>query len=191
MTIFAFLDCETTGLKPAECHVLEVAWVLTDKHFRQLSEPKTFLVELGLDWDDAVAQVSASESLTAMHTESDLWADLHLSESMTLMQNIKTAFIDDVDKVRAEGASGGVRLAGYSVSFDREFLRNNGWAEEFSDDGSGFRFHHRILDLSSVIQMFEAAGRSVPFIGNDNPHRALDDALNSWKRAKAIRDDLF
>ena len=188
MTIFAVLDVETTGLSPQKNFVLEIAWRLVDKHLQPLLPTRTYLVELGDDWGEAVAQIQASEFLLTMHTESDLFADLHLADRPTLpMADIIERFEADVRQVDPDGVHM-VRLCGLSVSFDREFLRANGWHKQFAESGDGFRFHHRILDLSSVIQLFEAADAEVPYVDNDNPHRALEDVNYTLALAQRMRD---
>jgi hypothetical protein len=53
-----------------------------------------------------------------------------------------------------------------------------------------FQMHHRIMDISSNIQMWDAADRDVPYVVNENAHRALDDAMHAMKVAQTMRDEI-
>ncbi len=191
MTIFAFLDVETTGLEPENNYVLEVAWQLTNMHFEPLSRPKSAIVdqETTEDWTEVFRQIDASPFLTNMHTESGLLEELRNGPGVPRpMGEILDTFVRDAINVGA--TTDQVRLAGYSVSFDREFLKANGWWDLFEAKTLGFQMHHRILDLSSNIQLYQAAGRQVPSTYNSNPHRALDDALDALDLAQLMKEDL-
>lgn len=181
---FAFLDIETTGLDRDENYILEVAWVFTDAHFNQISEPKSFLVDQ-VNWELVMHQIDSSEFLTDMHKTSGLYQDLIDPEvEKTPMFDIMNAFIQDAKDHGAPTRP--FRFAGYSVSFDREFLRANGWWPIIESKIAGFQMHHRILDISSIIQFFEGVGIMVPFIPNDNAHRALDDSIHAMKTVQAM-----
>jgi len=189
VTIFAFLDVETTGLDPVDNYVLEVAWQFTDDRFNPIGEGQSWIVDHGLREPTVAAQIRDSAFITNMHSESGLLLDLaNPSVPKLRMDDILDAFVDSALDVGA--ANDQVRLAGYSVSFDREFLRENGWRDLFESKALGFQMHHRILDLSSVIQMFEAADREVPSTYNENPHRALDDALDALEKAQLMAREI-
>lgn len=186
MTIFSFIDVETTGLDPVDDFILEVAWVLTDEKFNQLTEPKTFLIKQ--DDDSAVvARLQSNPFVIKMHQKSGLWVDMAVSPGVSL-DAAMTAFVEDVEGVRSSEDM--VRFAGYSVSFDKEFLRVNGWRTLLETKDLAFQLHHRIMDLSSCIQLYEAAGRQIPNTYNENPHRALEDALDALNLAQLMKEDL-
>lgn len=187
---FAFLDIETTGLDRKNNYILEVAWLFTDAYFQQVSEPKSFIVDHDeRDFERAIQQIDESPFLTNMHGVSGLYDDLKDPEvEKTPMLDILAEFIMDA---RDHGAPEiPFRFAGYSVSFDREFLAEHGWYNLINSSVLGMQMHHRILDISSMIQLFEGAGRDVPFIVNDNAHRGLDDSIHAMRTvqemAKAI-----
>ncbi len=188
---FAFLDVETTGLDRVSNYILEVAWVFTDAYFQQVSEPKSFLVKQELDGDTARSfeQIDESEFLTDMHTTSGLYQDLKTPE----VEKVPMSFIRDTfarDAIEQGAPATPIRFAGYSVSFDREFLRANGWYELIETKSFGFQMHHRILDISSLIQFFDGAGIDVPYIVNENAHRALDDSLHAMKTVQAMAKEV-
>lgn len=183
MTIFSFIDTETTGLSPEEDFILEVAWVLTDEKFNQISEPKTFLINQE-DEAAASARVEANPFVLSMHRTSGLWADMAVKPGVSLEYTMNE-YVKDVDSVRS--SEDVVRFAGYSVSFDKEFLRANGWRRLMETKELSFQLHHRNMDISSNIQLFEAADLEVPYVENENAHRALDDAMHAMKVAQAMR----
>jgi oligoribonuclease (3'-5' exoribonuclease) len=187
--MFAFLDVETTGLSPSANYVLEVAWVLTDNKFNQISEPRTYLVD-HIHNPDVLRQIQKSSFLMNMHMTSGLYQDLEAAEAEDVfsMEMILDAFI--ADALEHGAPEDYVRLAGYSVDFDRNMLKAHGWYELFETGEYPFQMHHRIMDISSNIQMWEAADRQVPYVVNENAHRALDDALHAMKVAQAMRDEI-
>ena len=191
MTTFAFLDVETTGLSPKDNYILEIAWAITDKHFNLLRTPKTFIVEHSEDEAEVAQQIKDSAFIRNMHSKSGLLAELADPETKKLlMEDILNEFV--LDLIALGRINDQVRFAGYSVSFDREFLRANGWGEIINEDSeSPFHMHHRILDLSTPKQIYEAAEVGLPQTPpNENPHRAIDDALDALLVAQAFRDDV-
>lgn len=185
---FAFLDIETTGLDRDRNYILEVAWVFTDAYFQQISDPKSFLVGHD-DWSIVLDQIDQSEFLTDMHSTSGLYRDLKdFSVEKFPMDYILTEFINDALAYGAPEIP--FKFAGYSVSFDREFLRSNGWVDIIDSGSRGFQMHHRILDISSIIQFFDGAGVPVPFIPNDNAHRALDDSIHAMRTVQAMTREI-
>jgi len=182
--MYAFLDIETTGLVPNENYVLEVAWVLTDYRFEPISEPKTFLV-FQPNPELVFSQIDNSDFLTNMHKTSGLYDALSTDLSLPMYQ-ILDEFIQDAVDHGAQTED--VKLAGYSISFDRDFLKAHGWYDLFESKVLPFQMHHRIMDISSNIQMWDAADRAVPHVVNQNAHRALDDAVHAMLTAQAMRD---
>ena len=191
MTIFCFLDTETTGLSGKKNFVLEVAWQLTDEKFNPVSTPRTFLVDHPNRWEEVFSQIHGNPFIQNMHTENGLIADLTRTDppsDFATMGDIMHTFA--VDVLSNGGASQDVRLAGYSIHFDRMMLKKNGWKELWKTKDLGFQMHHRLLDLSSVLQMYQAAGRPAPSTFNETPHRALPDALDALVLAQLMRDDI-
>ena len=191
MTTFAFLDIETTGLSPKKNFILEVAWALTDESFNLLRTPKTFIIDHGDAEAEVAQQIKDSAFITNMHAKSGLLDELADPETEKLpMEDILNEFV--LDLMALDRIEDQVRFAGYSVSFDRGFLAENGWGEIINEDSdSPFHMHHRILDLSTPKQIYEAAGVGLPQTPpNENPHRAIDDALDALLVAQAFRDDV-
>ncbi|UVG35262.1 DnaQ-like DNA polymerase III subunit [Microbacterium phage Cece] len=188
---FLFADVETTGLNPEKDHLLEVAWRFTDEEFRPIGASTSLVISV---WDKAtevIAAINRNQYVSEMHRDSGLWDDLWGSgvDRWTLSA-AGQAFYDHIKAVKREYES--IHLAGYSVNFDREFFRAQPtkFSWPFERDSNGSLIHHRVLDLSSVRMMMESAGLDVPVPRNDNPHRALNDVLETIEFARESRDVL-
>lgn len=186
--LIAFLDLETTGLEAKSDFILEVAWQLTDNTYSPVSDPKTFLVDHGSLTDEVYERIESVPFVHNMHTQSGLLVDMRRSY-LDPMEDIITMFVEDVLEHKGDAT---VHLGGYSVDFDRGFLKEQPiWNPVFTSSFYGFQMNHRLLDLSANKMMWDSAGRKVPSASNDNPHRALDDVLETVEFAQLMREDLM
>ena len=79
------------------------------------------------------------------------------------------------------------------MGFDRGFLEETPeWGPLFKTKEFGWQMHHRLLDLSSVIMLYGTADRPAPVaeVYNTNPHRALNDALDSLDVARQMSREI-
>lgn len=187
MTIFAIIDLETTGLDPEHDHVLEIGWKITNDRFQGLTRTRSFIVDHD-DWSAVFEAIKANEVVRNMHEESGLWASLHTQRSYKL-SDLALRFRDDVMRA-TEGLDPHLlplHLAGRSVGFDKSFLLKTPFAEFFDNDTHGFRFHHRVLDLSAVELMLGSAGIPWDKEESTKPHRAFYDVEMAQRHALALR----
>ncbi|UDL16496.1 exonuclease [Microbacterium phage Zooman] len=183
---YAVIDCETTGLDRDGNYILEVSWLFIDAWFRQVSQPQSYMVKLPPGhYEDAIADIEANGFVKKMHIDSGLYDDLEDDSVEKIpMHEILDIFVEDA---LANGADRmPFKFAGYSVSFDREFLRVNGWFDLIESNRLGFQMHHRILDISSILQFFEGSHLDIPYIENENAHRALNDVVHSMQTLQAL-----
>lgn len=189
--IFVFLDIETTGLE-ADDKILEVAWLITDGQFNKISPLRTFIVEHGYQWGEVWNKLSnAPQIVRDMHHGSGLVNDMKSKVAYEL-DDIADDLADDIHRVIDPGKNSltDVHFAGLSVEFDREHLFRQTWLDQQKDQDRndiGWRFHHRLLNLSAIKMMFESAGMAYPTPDNGKPHRAAYDVLESLEQAQIFR----
>lgn len=191
MTLFAFIDIETTGLTPGEDHILEIGWIITDETFKQRLPGRSFIVEHSQEnWQSVWSLLKANDYVRNMHEKSGLANDL-LNAAAHSMDAIAVSFVRDIQTSRDDDEP--VHLAGFSVGFDRSFLMAEESFSDLFEEGPswyGFKIHHRLLDLSSIKLMYQSAGLTLPTAPNDNPHRALSDVRESLWMARRFRSDI-
>ena len=187
MTLFAFLDLETTGLDPDEDHILEIAWLLADSKLNQVTHTRTHIVEHSPGaWQDVWAQLMSNEYVRNMHQQSGLYADMR-TKSVWPLSAIALQFRDDIEEALAHVEEGPVHLAGLSIDFDRSFLKKDpAWGLFFDNDVLGVSIHHRLLDLSSIKLMLDACGVPWEKAVNSQPHRASNDVLETLAQARSF-----
>lgn len=181
---YAFIDIETTGLNPKKDYILELAYILTDDSFEQISPDRQYLIEHEEAWPDVFATLkNAPVAVQAMHADSGLVRDLRAGYA-TPMEDIATRFLFDVESFAPDST---IHLAGFSVGFDRSFLElTDAWYPLI--DGV---IHHRILDLSSVKLLMNSAGIEFEKAENPHPHRAQWDVLEALHQARIFKHMLI
>ena len=192
MTLFAFLDIETTGLSPDDDHILEIAWLITDSNLNTLTPLRSHISEPSQgEWQDIWSQLQSNEPVRHMHQESGLLNAIRSHKAWPLSASA-LQFRDDIENARRQlgdhdGTKHSVHLAGLSISFDRDFLKKDPtWALFFDNDVLGVSLHHRLLDLSSLKMFLTARGVPWDKAVNSQPHRASNDVLETLAQARSF-----
>ena len=167
---YLFLDLETTGLDPLVETPIEVAAILTDKHFREITRYH------GVIAIDPEAIPFMSEWCQKTHGESGL-----LNECVTSETDSIQVFDGLVEVLEAYGAKNLV-LAGNSVHFDRSFLKVH--ASQVME-----YLHYRNLDITSVLAIFQGTPHEIPR-AEAVAHRAMADIEWSLETARGARRHL-
>lgn len=158
--MLVWFDCETTGLDPALCSMLEVAVVLTDDTLAEravFTTPILFRGHITNEW------------ARKQHEKSGLLAECHAAKRGT--SHVEQ---DILGFLREQGVAekAGV-LAGSSIHFDRGFIRAHmPWLDAY--------LHYRMVDVSTLNELSSRFARSVyesrPTVPKEQiAHRALAD----------------
>lgn len=190
MTIYVPLDIETTGLDPEEDYLLEIAWAILDEKFEPLTPTRYYLFDHSQgEWQDVWAQIQSNEAVRNMHEQSGLYADLK-TKTAWASSSIALMLRDDIARY-TKSENEAAHLMGFNIGFDRSFLqKDSDIGLLFDTDVLGVRFHHRLLDLSSVKLLWQSAGVAIPEIENLRKHRAKDDVNEVIEFAQAIRNEV-
>lgn len=172
MENLAWIDLETTGLRPSEDAILEIALVITNQDLSELHAQ---------DWvikpSKNVPITEISETVAEMHQQSGLWI-----ESLTSSIDIADAHDDILHLLDAYPK---MIACGFGVHFDRGFLREQ--APEIND-----ALHYRNLDVrafTAAMRMYKPAEFERTPKANRR-HRALDDCRDAIAEFKYYREVL-
>lgn len=184
--MLAWFDCETTGLKPHDGSLLEVACLITDDDLQPLDAGVTILVQPLMSTLERMDKV-----VVDMHTQSGL---LMLIENKTNVfrryeaEEILRRYLDG-HTAKSDGTHEKIPLAGSSIHFDRAWLKVH--MEDLEE-----RFSYRNIDVSTVKELckrwaprvYEMRRQSLP------AHRAMLDVVASidelrWYREHFLRVD--
>jgi oligoribonuclease (3'-5' exoribonuclease) len=190
----AWIDFETNDLDPRTCTPLEVACIITDDAFKEIERYHEVIYwdgsAKGLDWLangveaglNNLKYESRVEYLTRKRGSSacGFWVDpividMHLQNGLW-KESVTGAALDTVDRQLSAfiGRCGKPPLAGSSVWYDREVMRNH-MPRTFA------ALHYRTIDVSTII---EVSKRTWPTVEAGRPtsrkhHRAMTDIEDS------------
>ena len=165
MTMYLWIDIETTGLDPDNDRIIEIGWMLSD-HTEKVGDVQSVLIT-----PDKIAWELMQQDLFVqeMHTKNGLIADMETFGSI-LPEDAEDQILEDLDRHEL----GKPILAGSSVHFDRSFIRN--WMPRLDR-----RLSHRHMDVSAIRMFFDSVGyHSVGEKVRPTMHRALEDAQDSY-----------
>lgn len=174
--MLAWIDLETTGLKPPGATPIEAALIITDDHLR---------IEAYHQWliRPFDGPVNWPAKVQEMHSRNGLIHDLTTKGGGFPIIEAEALMLDFVTANRGTG----VPLCGSTVGFDRKFL------EVFMPALDAI-FHYRSIDVSSIKELVsrwypQHAYPSVP--EEQKAHRALPDLQESIKELQWYRDRVF
>ena len=165
MTMYLWIDLETTGLDPDNDRILEVGWMLSEDVVR-VTEPQSVIIT-----PDKIAWELMQQDLfvQTMHTENDLLKDME-SFGTIMAEDAEDQILEELVPYSEEI----IILAGASVHFDRGFIRN--WMPRLDR-----RLLHRHMDVSTLRMFFDDA-RFHSYGEKTRPtvHRALQDVEDAY-----------
>lgn len=175
LDLIAWLDLETTGLDPERDEIVEVGIVLTTTRLQEVAA-RSWLVYpsiLPLDGWDQVAR--------AMHTENGLLHELRTEVAAEVggVEEAACAWLAQ------QGVTPETPLAGYSIDFDRRFLRRH--MPRLNE-----RFSRRLIDISGVRQLVQWWNPAEVYPRPLKPaHRSLADCRAAIAEASHYMREVF
>jgi len=177
-TVLAWVDLETTGLRPASAHrILEYAFIFTDLHLNELGRVT------GLIDQDVRFAISLMDSFAFdMHTKNGLLDELrHASNYQFSLDKAQQDILRVFYEVHGLASDHEVEVifvpAGNTVGFDKEYLQEH-MPDVFK------KFHYRQLDVSAYKVAFpESFGTQT-----SDAHRAVDDIEASIESHRKMRE---
>lgn len=177
---FLWFDLETTGLNPATDLVLEWALVLAAD---DAAGDMTVVEEYSAAIARTATQLAINtrhEVVQTMHRNSGLW-DACLASDTTLAESDEF-LLGVCQELTGQEQPRGLKLAGFSVHFDRAFVRHS--LPKFSACLS-----HQVFDVSTLVAAARSwCGADLPVSSGDNvSHRASADIYAALERAAEFR----
>lgn len=175
MDHIVFFDLETTGLDPQNDFILEVGVLVVNA--------QTF-EEVRRDSWCVAHEVTLSTRIktripTRLLIDSEVVSEMHTVSGLMQDCDAHGISLREVEKQLLELPYERMVLAGYSVHFDLSFVKEN--MPEFAK-----RLSHRLVDVSSFRQCFQAWGLPVP--EQKKTHRALADCQEALAELQMYRD---
>ena len=174
---YLFLSVTTDGADPVDHVALEVAWIVTDRHLREI-ERQTWLAPSCYTAVTQPAEQAQARGCDAdmieRHAVSGLWSEIGKATPSRL--EYRAALVAAIE--RYDWGGGAPILAGWSVHLDRAFLRE--WAPHVEHALSLAHLDVASLDLA----LGDCVEATPP--APDLHARALPRALASLERARDI-----
>lgn len=185
MTLYLFIDVETTGLnfekgnsKPRKNRMLQLAYKLYDEQIQTEYSSGNFFVK----YTDA--------ELEQIHNEMDKYV-LNMHTSTGLLENLKTSnttSLEDIDdhlyELLEQYPGHRYSLAGNNAQFDYEVVRRH-------LPKTASKLHHSLFDVSSIRRIFSTIGSDFgekTKAQKASNHDALVDIEECVKELKTYQD---
>ena len=167
----AWIDTETTGLKPYGGYLLEVAVIITDPDLVVLEALK-WIVDNDVPVDEL--KELCTPDVVEMHTVNGLWDDIACAdEALT-----KRGRVDD-DLAALLASHEKPMLGGRNPAFDRAWMER--WLPK-----SAAELHYRHFDETGLKWLFKGAGIEIG--QSSNAHRAERDISECLYRVRSYRE---
>lgn len=178
-TRIVWIDVESDGLTPREgCSLLQVASIVTDGELNEISEAFEAKIRYTAE-QVTVMRDNAVPFVRDMHDATNLWGALIAEGERASVVDFKLhRFLREAGVEENKS-----RLAGNSITLDREFLA------AFLPKTYGHLFY-RNYDMTSVAGFLELYRPEIPQFVKAKSHDALDDIRESIAEARHYRDAL-
>lgn len=171
MTVFVWLDLETTGLDERHSQIIEVASIITDDQLNVLDKYETIVKPGAITYEPGVIE---------MHKKSGLFSKVShgAGKSLRVAEQELLAVIK-----KHEPRKRRAYLAGNTVHFDERFMRR--YMPSIPD-----HLCSRHLDISAVgLAMRMRFGKKIAEFRAPRPHRAMDDLERALEEMQFYMDE--
>lgn len=176
--LIAWVDVETTGLRPDSASLLEVAIVMTDWDLNVLDSGYSAPVEYSVQTVKGLRD-SANDFVKEMHDKTNLWERMSGAEAVHI-DTLDSNLYHYVRNFAPEPKQ--ARLGGNSVRLDLNFVEE--YLPQFYN-----HLHYRFFDVSGL-QAAATQWYGVPTFEKKGLHSAFDDIMESIEQARFIKGQL-
>jgi len=171
LNMIPWIDIETTGFHFEKDSILQIALIITDGNFKEISRHDWIIKHDNID----ELKERADYYVLDMHDKTGLWDRIASDEAKPLTE-VDAQLASILQLLRGDSRYG-VKIGGNSVSFDKNFL-----AAQLEHTSK--QLSHQVLDMSSVLEFFRATGNRVPLPKHSPSHNAIEDIENCIEQAR-------
>lgn len=168
-----WVDLEMTGLDVEECHIIEIAAIITDKNLNIIAEAEPIAI-----YQDNEIMANMNEWCIKTHAETGLTK--RVKESKISLEQAEQMIVDFIAQYVPYQNS---PLCGNSIWQDRRFLGK--YMPKIDD-----YCHYRVLDVTSIKLLNDYWGGKESY-HKQNTHKALDDIRESIAELKFYKEKIF
>jgi oligoribonuclease len=177
LNMIPWIDIETTGFIVEKDSILQIALIITNGDFEEISRHDWIIKHDNLD----ELKAHADAFVLDMHDKTGLWDRLASKEAKPLSE-VDAQLASILQLLRGD-SRWGVKIGGNSVAFDKNFL-------SAQLPLTRKQLSHQVLDMSSVLEFFRATGNRVPLPKHSPSHNAMEDIENCIEQARATLDHM-
>jgi len=168
-----WVDLEMTGLDVEECHIIEIAAIITDKNLNIIAEAEPIAIHQS-------NEVMANMNEWCIKTHAETGLTKRVKESKISLEQAQLMILDLITQYVPYQSS---PLCGNSIWQDRRFLGK--YMPKIDD-----YCHYRVLDVTSIKLLNDYWGGKESY-HKQNTHKALDDIRESIAELKFYKEKIF
>jgi len=168
-----WVDLEMTGLDVEECHIIEIAAIITDKNINIIAEAEPIAIHQS-------NEVMANMNEWCIKTHAETGLTKRVKESKISLEQAQLMILDFITQYVPYQSS---PLCGNSIWQDRRFLGK--YMPKIDD-----YCHYRVLDVTSIKLLNDYWGGKESY-HKQNTHKALDDIRESIAELKFYKEKIF
>ncbi|MGQ4003005.1 oligoribonuclease [Francisellaceae bacterium CB300] len=168
-----WVDLEMTGLDVEECHIIEIAAIITDKNLNIIAEAEPIAIHQS-------NEVMANMNEWCIKTHAETGLTKRVKESKISLEQAQLMILDFITQYVPYQSS---PLCGNSIWQDRRFLGK--YMPKIDD-----YCHYRVLDVTSIKLLNDYWGGKESY-HKQNTHKALDDIRESIAELKFYKEKIF